>query len=261
MSEKMTCLGMPLHYVKSSGSCYETAEAPQCMKDFKDMDTKEQVNMTCLPNFIDYRKRGMVTRVKNQGNCYSCWAFSAAGALEGQLAKKTGQLLDLSVQNLIDCVTESDGCDGGFITDAFEYVQDNGLNSEEVYPYIGKQWCRHNTSAIAAQCKGFNKVPEEDEYALAKTLYEVGPVSVAIHGSLDEFMLYKNGVFYNPECDKDYVDHAMLLVGYGETAKGLKYWIVKNSYGESWGEEGYLRIVRDRGNHCGIASEASYPLM
>ncbi|XP_062279172.1 cathepsin K-like [Scomber scombrus] len=225
-------------------------------------DTEEKVdNGTFLPKSIDYRKRGMVTRVKNQGNCESCWAFSAAGALEGQLAKKTGQLLDLSVQNLIDCVTESDGCDGGLMTDAFEYVQDNGLNSEEVYPYAGKkQRCRYNRSAIAAQCKGFNRTQKWNESALAKALYEVGPVSVAINSSF-KFMYYDSGVFYNPECDKDYVDHAMLLVGYGETAEGLKYWIVKNSYGESWGEEGYFRIVRDHGNHCGIASDASYPLM
>ncbi|CAK6984854.1 cathepsin K-like, partial [Scomber scombrus] len=193
-------------------------------------ETVDNVNFPLkLPKSIDYRKRGMVTRVKDQGNCGSCWAFSAAGALEGQLAKKTGQLLDLSVQNLIDCVTKSRGCIAGLMTDAFEYVKDNGgLNSEEAYPYTEKrEQCRYTRSAIAAQCKGFNKVSKWNESALAKALYEEGPVSVAINSS-SKFRFYKSGVFYNPECDKNKVGHAMLLVGYGETAEGLKYWIVKN---------------------------------
>ncbi|XP_053183653.1 procathepsin L-like [Scomber japonicus] len=239
MAEKMTSLGKhPSNHAESNGGkgqttrfYYKKLGPPQCMKDFRDMATEEKVdNMSCPlkpPKSIDYRKRSMMTRVKDQEICGSCWAFSAAGALEGQLAKKTGQPLDLST-----------------------------------YPYTGKkQRCHHKRSANAAQSKVFKKVPQEDEYALAKALHEVGPVSVAIHASNLEFMLYKNGVYFNPECDKDNVDHAMLLVGYGETAEGQKYWIVENSFGESWGEEGYLRIARDCGNHCGIASDASYPLM
>ncbi|XP_056236454.1 procathepsin L-like [Seriola aureovittata] len=220
-------------------------------------------SLAALPRSIDYREKSMVTPVKDQGSCSSCWAFSAVGALEGQLAKTTGQLLSLSPQNLLDCDRQSDGCEGGQMTEAFEYVEENGgINSEEDYPYMGEtQHCRNKPSAFAAQVKGFEEIPEGDECALAQALYHVGPLSVAIDTNHIKFQLYKSGVYYNPENKKDLLDHAMLLVGYGETAEGVKYWIVKNSYGTDWGEEGYIRIARDHGNHCGIASEASYPVL
>ncbi|XP_026229273.1 cathepsin K-like isoform X2 [Anabas testudineus] len=193
------------------------------------------------------------------GSCGACWVFSATGAIEGQLAKKTGRLLDLSAQNLLDCV-DNNGCNGGHIIDAFEYVQKNGINSEEDYPYvIKKQSCRFNSSAIAAQCKGYRAIPEGDEYELAEALVEVGPLSVAIDSR--NISIYTSGVYYNPQCDKDNPGHAVLLVGYGETAEGEKYWIVKNSWGDGWGEKGYIRIARNRENHCGIATDATYPLM
>uniref|UniRef100_A0A3B4US20 Cathepsin L1-like n=1 Tax=Seriola dumerili TaxID=41447 RepID=A0A3B4US20_SERDU len=220
-------------------------------------------SLAALPKSIDYREKGMVTPVKDQGSCESCWAFSAAGALEGQLAKKTGQLLNLSPQNLLDCDNQSHGCKGGYMTTAFEYVAENGgINSEEDYPYMGEvNRCRYKPSATAAQVKDYKEIAEGDECALAQALYHVGPLSVAIDTNHAKFQLYKSGVYYNPENKKDLLNHAMLLVGYGETAEGLKYWILKNSYGTDWGEEGYIRIARDRGNHCGIASSASYPVL
>ncbi|XP_067456527.1 cathepsin K-like [Thunnus thynnus] len=238
----------------------EMAEKMPCPRTIEE----KVYNMTCplkLPKFIDYRKKNMVTPVKNQGSSGSCWAFSAAGALEGQLAKKTGKLLDLSPQNLVDCVTKCNGCGGGQMIDAFKYVQDNGgMNSEKDYPYIGKkQRCRYKPSAKAAQCKDFIEIPVGNECALADALYKVGPLCVTVDSG--NFKHYETGVYYDPECDENQAYHAMLLVGYGETRKGLKYWIVKNSYGKSWGEEGYIRIARDHKNHCGIASDASYPLM
>uniref|UniRef100_A0A3B4XES4 Cathepsin K-like n=1 Tax=Seriola lalandi dorsalis TaxID=1841481 RepID=A0A3B4XES4_SERLL len=218
-------------------------------------------SLAALPKSIDYREKGMVTPVKDQGSCSSCWAFSAVGALEGQLAKTTGQLLNLSPQNLLDCDRQSDGCERGHMTTAFEYVEENGgINSEEDYPYM-TQHCRYKPSAFAAQVKGFEEIPEGDECALAQALYHVGPLSVSINTNHGKFWLYKSGVYYNPENKKDLLDHAMLLVGYGETAEGVKYWILKNSYGTDWGEEGYIRIARDHGNHCGIASAASYPVL
>uniref|UniRef100_A0A7N6A0F4 Cathepsin K n=1 Tax=Anabas testudineus TaxID=64144 RepID=A0A7N6A0F4_ANATE len=216
-----------------------------------------------LPKSVDYREDGIVTGVRSQGNCGSCWAFSAAGALEGQLARKTGQLLELSPQNLVDCVLDK-GCDGGYMGLAYKYVTDNGgLNSEEDYPYVGKQKCRFKPSAVAAQCKGFKMIPKGDEDALAEALNDVGPLSVVLNvGDKTHCLLVScAGIYYNPECDENQQSHAMLLVGYGETAKGEKYWIVKNSWGEHWGEKGYIRIARDCDNHCGIASQASYPLM
>ncbi|XP_026229291.1 cathepsin L1-like [Anabas testudineus] len=232
------------------------------MKDIICTSSEKNNKSDSLPKSVDYREDGIVTGVRSQGNCGSCWAFSAAGALEGQLARKTGQLLELSPQNLVDCVLDK-GCDGGYMGLAYKYVTDNGgLNSEEDYPYVGKkQKCRFKPSAVAAQCKGFKMIPKGDEDALAEALNDVGPLSVVLNVGDKTFDFYKTGIYYNPECDENQQSHAMLLVGYGETAKGEKYWIVKNSWGEHWGEKGYIRIARDCDNHCGIASQASYPLM
>eukprot|EP00064_Thunnus_orientalis_P016093 superscaffoldBa00003114_g16156 len=155
-----------------------------------------------IPKSVDYRKKGMVTPVKNQGACGSCWAFSSAGALEGQLAKQTGQLLDLSPQNLVDCVTENDGCGGGYMTNAFRYVQENGgIDSEAVYPYVGQdQPCRYNSTGMAAQCKGYKEVPVGDEHSLAVALFKVGPVSVGIDATQSSFQFYQRGVYYDRNC-------------------------------------------------------------
>uniref|UniRef100_A0AAQ6IFD4 Cathepsin K n=1 Tax=Anabas testudineus TaxID=64144 RepID=A0AAQ6IFD4_ANATE len=204
----------------------------ECTKDFDCMSSEKNDDTGSLPKSVDYREDGIVTGVKDQGNCGSCWAFSAAGALEGQLAKKTGQLLELSPQNLVDCVPENSGCDGGHPDFAFEYVQENGgIYSEEDYLYVGKeQECHNKSSARVAQCKGMKWIPEGDEDALAEALIEVGPLSVVINTGDEKFQFYKSGVYYNPECDEDDLSHAVLLVGYGETAKGEKYWIVKNRW-------------------------------
>uniref|UniRef100_A0A3P9MD48 Cathepsin K n=1 Tax=Oryzias latipes TaxID=8090 RepID=A0A3P9MD48_ORYLA len=216
-----------------------------------------------LPKSVDYRKKGMVTSVKNQGSCGSCWAFSSVGALEGQLAKKTGNLVDLSPQNLVDCVTENDGCGGGYMTNAFKYVQENGgIDSEAAYPYMGEdQPCRYNVSGLAAQIKGYKEVPEGDEHALAVALFKAGPVSVGIDASQNSFLYYQKGIYFDRNCNKEDINHAVLAVGYGVNAKGKKFWIVKNSWGETWGNKGYVLMARNRGNVCGIANLASYPVM
>ncbi|XP_052000004.1 cathepsin K-like [Xyrauchen texanus] len=216
-----------------------------------------------LPKSIDYRKLGYVTKVKNQGSCGSCWAFSSVGALEGQLKKTTGNLVELSPQNLVDCVTENEGCGGGYMTNAFKYVSDNkGIDSEESYPYVGiDQQCAYNESGRAADCKGYKEVPQGNESALAATVAKVGPVSVGIDATLSTFLYYKSGVYYDPNCSKDYINHAVLAVGYGATLKGKQYWIVKNSWGEEWGKKGYVLMARNRNNACGIASLASFPIM
>ncbi|XP_053743205.1 cathepsin K [Synchiropus splendidus] len=219
--------------------------------------------LTRIPKSLDYRKKGLVTAVKDQGSCGSCWAFSSAGALEGQLAKTTGQLRNLSPQNLVDCVTENSGCGGGYMTKAFAYVRDNqGIDSEEAYPYVGQeQSCLFSTSGVAADCKGFREVPLGDEHALAVALYKAGPVSIGIDASQSSFQFYQRGIYYDANCNKEDINHAMLAVGYGVTSKGRKFWIIKNSWSEQWGEQGYILMARNRGNLCGIANLASYPVM
>ncbi|KAG8449845.1 hypothetical protein GDO86_016496 [Hymenochirus boettgeri] len=215
-----------------------------------------------IPDSIDYRKKGYVTPVRNQGQCGSCWAFSSVGALEGQLKKKTGKIVVLSPQNLVDCAKKNDGCGGGYMTYAFEYVRDNkGIDSEEAYPYVGQdQQCMYNVSGRAAKCKGFKEVTEGSEKALKKAVALVGPVSVGIDAGLSSFQFYSKGIYYDKDCKAADINHAVLAVGYG-IQKKAKYWIIKNSWGEEWGNKGYILMARDKGNACGIANLASYPVM
>ena len=176
-----------------------------------------------VPDSIDYRKKGYVTPVKNQGQCGSCWAFSSAGALEGQLKKKTGKLLALSPQNLVDCVTENYGCGGGYMTTAFQYVQQNGgIDSEDAYPYVGQdESCMYNATAKAAKCRGYREIPVGNEKALKRAVARVGPISVSIDASLASFQFYSRGVYYDENCDRDNVNHAVLVVGYGTQKRTL----------------------------------------
>ncbi|MEE6514924.1 hypothetical protein FKM82_023376 [Ascaphus truei] len=215
-----------------------------------------------IPDYIDYRKKGYVTPVQNQGYCGSCWAFSSVGALEGQLMKKTGTLVSLSPQNLVDCDTDNYGCDGGYMTNAFGYVRDNGgIDSDVAYPYIGQdEGCIYNPRDKAASCTGYKEIPRGSEEALKRAVAQVGPVSVSIDASLPSFHFYNKGVYYDGSCDPEGINHAVLVVGYGNV-KGTKHWITKNSWGEQWGNKGYILMARNKNNACGIANLASFPVM
>uniref|UniRef100_A0A3B4AF66 Cystein proteinase inhibitor protein salarin n=1 Tax=Periophthalmus magnuspinnatus TaxID=409849 RepID=A0A3B4AF66_9GOBI len=213
-----------------------------------------------IPDSVDWRKSGYVTPVKNQGSCGSCWAFSAAGALEGLLAKTTGKQVDLSPQNLVDCSGKygNHGCNGGFMSQAFQYVIDNkGIDSEKSYPYKGTAGvCSYNPVYRAANCSTYYSVKSSED-ALKQALAVVGPISVAVHSSWPGFLHYKSGVLDDQAC-MGLVDHGVLAIGYG-TDGGRDYWLVKNSWGTSWGENGYIRIARNKRNMCGIASYGVYP--
>jgi len=160
------------------------------------------------------------------------------GALEGQLKKKTGKLLNLSPQNLVDCVSENDGCGGGYMTNAFQYVQKNrGIDSEDAYPYVGQdESCMYNPTGKAAKCKGYREIPVGNEKALKRAVARVGPISVAIDASLTSFQFYSKGVYYDENCNSDNLNHAVLAVGYG-IQKGNKHWIIKNRVKSSPGEQ------------------------
>ncbi|XP_062453554.1 cathepsin S [Rhea pennata] len=216
-----------------------------------------------VPDAVDWREKGCVTAVKNQGACGACWAFSAVGALEAQVKLKTGKLVSLSAQNLVDCsvMYGNKGCSGGFMTRAFQYIIDNqGIDSDDSYPYTAENGtCQYNVSTRAATCSKYVELPYGNEAALKDAVANIGPVSVAIDATQPTFFLYRSGVYDDPLCTQE-VNHAVVVIGYG-TLDGKDYWLVKNSWGVRFGEDGYIRMSRNHANHCGIASYGSYPLI
>ncbi|KQK11105.1 cysteine proteinase EP-B 1 [Brachypodium distachyon] len=220
-----------------------------------------------IPQAVDWRQKGAVTGVKDQGKCGSCWAFSAVASVEGLNAIRTGSLVSLSEQELIDCDTGGDdnGCQGGLMESAFEFIAHSagGLATEAAYPYHASNGtCNANRgSSVSVRIDGHQSVPAGNEEALAKAVAHQ-PVSVAIDAGGQAFQFYSEGVFTG-DCGSE-LDHGVAVVGYGVAEEdGKEYWIVKNSWGPGWGEHGYVRMQRDSGvdgGLCGIAMEASYPV-
>jgi len=209
---------------------------------------------------IDWRDSGYVSGVKDQGSCGSCWSFSTTGVLEGMLAKKTGQMVPMSEQNLMDCSTQNSGCNGGVVQYALNYVKSNrGIDTESSYPYEGRQGsCRYSSAYSAGvSVSGYMSIRRGDESNLLSAVSSNGPVSVCINASSSGFQFYASGVFNDPYCSSQ-INHAVLAVGYG-SENGDDYWLVKNSWGTGWGDNGYIKMSRNRSNQCGIANQACYP--
>jgi len=214
------------------------------------------------PTSVDWRNKGAVTGVKDQGQCGSCWAFSATGAIEGANQIRSGKLYSVSEQQLVDCSTDqgNQGCNGGLMDQAFEYVQANGLVLEKEYPYVAEdQDCRTDLPTPSVHINGYVDVTANSDAELEKAV-ALAPVSVAIEADQSDFQFYTSGVF-DAECG-DQLDHGVLAVGYDtDKASGKKYWIVKNSWGGDWGMQGYILMARikDPEGQCGINMAASYP--
>jgi len=207
---------------------------------------------------LDWVSKGAVTGIKDQGQCGSCWAFSATGSTEGAVFLKHGHLTSLSEQQLVDCSNSygNQGCSGGLMDNAFKYVQANGLCTESAYPYTAKNGACKSTScspSVDSKITGYKDVTHT-ENALGAAV-DVTPVSVAIEADQSGFQLYKSGVFCGT-CGTA-LDHGVLAVGYGDEGT-TAYWKVKNSWGTGWGESGYIRMCRNS-NKCGISNEPSYP--
>ncbi|KAK6134300.1 hypothetical protein DH2020_031923 [Rehmannia glutinosa] len=216
-----------------------------------------------LPPSVDWRKKGAVTPIKNQGNCGSCWAFSAVAAVEGINKIKTGKLVSLSEQEIVDCDINGDnqGCNGGYMEKAFEFIIKNGgITTEKNYPYLGKDGkCdKAKEKSKAANISDYAMLPAGNETSLQAAVAKQ-PISVAIDAGGYEFQLYSSGVFTG-YCGKN-LNHGVTIVGYG-AENGEKYWLVRNSWGSGWGEKGYIKMKRgsnDKNGICGIALQASYP--
>ncbi|KAF4378700.1 hypothetical protein F8388_006151 [Cannabis sativa] len=226
--------------------------------------TFKHENTSDLPTSVDWRKKGAVTGVKNQGNCGSCWAFSAVAAVEGVNQIETKELVSLSEQELVDCSSKNHGCEGGLMEPAFAFIKkQEGITTEKSYPYTASDGSCESSkfkNSPLVTIDGYERVPENDENALMKAAANQ-PVSVSIDAGDRDFQFYSEGV-YSGECSIQ-LNHGVAVVGYGATLDGTKYWIVKNSWGAEWGEKGYIRMERGidaEEGLCGIAMDASYPV-
>jgi len=227
----------------------------------------EILDESATASSIDWTTKGAVTPVKNQGQCGSCWAFSTTGSLEGANFIKNGNLVSLSEQELVSCAGSfgNQGCNGGLMDDGFKFVEKNGLDKEGSYGYTGQTGkCNQAKEKKADGIKSgavtsFKDVQSNSESQLAAAVTQ-GPVSVAIEADQSGFQFYKSGVF-SGTCGTN-LDHGVLAVGFG-TAGGKAYWKVKNSWGSSWGDKGYIQLAKDissKSGQCGIAKQASYPI-
>lgn len=230
---------------------------------------------TKIPDEWDWRGWNAVTAIKDQGVCASCWAFSAAGALESHFFIKTWRLFhnhsispeSLSEQQLIDCTKSlgNNGCNKGFMHTAFEYTRNNGIGAENEYPYVARDGAGCRAGLNDYKNIDYKNITDENvkivEVLLKQAVYMYGPVSAAMYALGDFKTLGSEGVYYNPDC-RGRNNHAVLIVGYGHDEDlDLDYWIIKNSFGVKWGDKGYAKIARNKNNHCGIATLASYPVV
>ena len=224
-----------------------------------------------VPASWDWRDMNAVTPVKDQGQCGSCWSFSATGAMEGAWAIKTNSITSISEQELVDCSKKYGNlaCKGGLMDNAFQYAIDHGMCSEQSYPYTsGKTQtsgsCMNTCEPVLA-ISGCADVPANNQLALKEAVALLGPVSIALDAETRLFQSYKGGVITSESCGTT-LDHGVLIVGYGEeTDTGIKYWLVKNSWGAAWGDNGYVKILRSDSSNdpgvCGVAMQPSFPIV
>jgi C1A family cysteine protease len=219
-----------------------------------------------VPSSIDWRTSGAVTPVKDQGQCGSCWSFSATGAMEGAWSISTGNLVSLSEEQLVDCSKRYGnlGCNGGLMDNAFQYAIDTGMCVESDYPYTASAGSCQSTCEPEVTITDCADVPANNQLAL-KEAVSFGPVSIAIEADQRIFQSYSSGVITSSSCGTE-LDHGVLIVGYGtEPETQIDYWLVKNSWSSSWGDEGYVKIERSDSTNdigiCGIAAQPSFPIV
>ena len=223
-------------------------------KPYNRVESPELLDTSNLADSVNWVTKGAVTNVKNQGQCGSCWAFSTTGAVEGAMFLSTGTLTSFSEQQLVDCSKTNNGCNGGLMDYAFRYIETSPLMTESEYPYKARDGhCMYQKSKGVGKVKAYKDVSRDTSGNQLKAAVAKGPVSVAIEADQFTFQAYHSGVITHG-CGKN-LDHGVLAVGYG-TENGQEYFLVKNSWGASWGASGYVKIAPDQ---CGITLQASYP--
>jgi len=239
------------------------AQVAAIKSTFRAADATHGPSSEPLPTSVNWWTAGAVNPPKDQGACGSCWTFGVAASLESAWKIKTGNLVSISEQQVLDCawVPNGDsGCDGGFAEQGFQWIMRNGgIATEKSYHYLMVDgYCRAHDQSARVVVKGYVNITGGEpglQSAVAKN-----PVAVAINASLKDFYFYFGGIYNNPACDPNNRDHEVTAVGYG-TENGQDYWLVKNSWGVIWGEKGFVKMSRNRSNQCGISSEARYPLV
>ncbi|XP_060537289.1 procathepsin L isoform X2 [Cylas formicarius] len=211
-----------------------------------------------VPEEVNWIDKGFVTPTYNQKDCGSCYAFSIAGVLQGQIFKQTNKLVPLSSQQIVDCSAASGnfGCGGGSLRNTLRYLENTGgLMAYSDYPYVAKQRrCQFDKHMAIANITSWAVLPARDEKALEAAVAKIGPIAVSINAAPHTFQLYQ-GIYDDPVCTSNTVNHAMLIVGYTKDA-----WILKNWWGKHWGEQGYMRLKRHK-NRCGVANYAAYAMV
>ncbi|KAF1743235.1 hypothetical protein MXB_2564 [Myxobolus squamalis] len=224
---------------------------------------KQQLFNEFIPAEYDNRQRGIVTPVKDQYGCGSCYAFSAVASIESAFAIKTGVLTELSEQEIVSCSKPygNYGCQGGFSKFVYKYCMDNGLSASINYQYTANEsFCYQNNTNSSFKLAGYEQLRIGDEFNLLTALYKIGPISIAMDAMHNEFLFYQSGILEIPNCRSYYLNHEVLAVGYNLSE--TPYLLAKNriSFGNDWGENGYFKIALYRNNMCGIASDAVYPI-
>ncbi|ELP84641.1 cysteine proteinase 3 precursor, putative [Entamoeba invadens IP1] len=213
-----------------------------------------------FPTSLDLRTSGKVTPVRDQAQCGSCYSFGSLASLEGRLLmiKGSASTLDLAEEQIVRC-SDNNGCNGGTGSVVYDYIKANGIVQEKDYPYTATDGsCTVDTSKKYATITGYKKVTKKDNNALKTALVD-GVVDVSIDASSVALQLYKTGVYHDTKCKTGLLDlnHEVASVGYG-ALNGEEYWIVKNSWGTSWGDKGYV-LMAMAGNTCGITTDPIYP--